>query len=148
MSQIDMFSSAGCKSEDVIFFGRSPVIIDPSRGIHHKIFRENCYGPRMVEVAGYIDKREQLRILQSSGAARQAYMRRQYPDMDTDNPLDADDIPYYPSNDYGYDYFDCIDHVNTVRNNLESLKRRVDSQSKPVDIPPPADGGKEGAAVT
>lgn len=103
-------------------------------------------GQRVLETAGYIDKREQLRLLSKSGAALEEYRRSLYPDMeDGKHPVEEE---YDPTTRKDYDYFDChADRVYAIKRLEEqerhfrnSTSRNSLEDDKPKDVTPPPAG--------
>lgn len=78
-------------------------------------------GQRVLETAGYIDKREQLRLLAKSGAALEEYRKSLYPDKeDGMHPVEAE---YDPTTRKDYDYFDYHADRTYVIKRLEEQRK-------------------------
>lgn len=88
-------------------------------------------GDILVETAGYIPKEVQLQALVSSGEALQAYRKNLYPEYES-IPVDPE---FDPTAQVGYDVFDALNDIATVRrkfSDAERLARAVAHESATV----------------
>lgn len=101
-------------------------------------------GKRMIEIAGYIPKDIQLRLLVQSGEALEKYYKKLFPELhSTEEPV------FDPTIQVGFDRLDAWDNIRFVQNNLRlsemEAKQRAETlaRAKPSPVPP---GDNEGAA--
>lgn len=76
-------------------------------------------GDILVETAGYIPKEVQLQALLQSGEALQAYRKQIYPEYES-QPTDPE---YDPTAQVGYDVFDALNDIATVRRKFSDAER-------------------------
>lgn len=76
-------------------------------------------GDILVETAGYIPKEVQLQALVQSGEALQAYRKNLYPEYESD-PVDPE---FDPTAQKGYDVFDALNDIATVRRKFSDAQR-------------------------
>lgn len=108
-------------------------------------------GQRIIETAGYIPKREQLRLLAKSGRQLEEYRKSLYPDMDDGKyPVEEE---YDPTTRKDYDYFDFHADRTYVIKRLEEqqkhFKNTTSRNSLEVEktVTPQSSAGETPAAV-
>lgn len=110
--------------KQLIFRGKAPVIVNRHAGHTDTSFAmELGGGDYICEVAGYLDKQQQLRNLMRSGRALMEYRNRLYRNEDREPGVSK---PIYdPTAQIGYDYFDAHHDYYVSKSNMKRKSEEI-----------------------